>query len=78
MCCPCQHGKQLKTTHKIVQHTTTSRVLELLHMDLMSPIQVHSIVGKMYILVCVDDFSKFTWVCFVREKSNTFDSFRNM
>ena len=37
-CGPCQHGQQLKTTHKVVQHTSTSKVLELLHMDLMGPI----------------------------------------
>ena len=75
---PCQHGKQLKTTHKVVQHTSTSKVLELLHMDLMGPMQVESIAGKRYIFVCVDDFSRFTWVSFIREKSYTFDSFKEL
>ena len=60
VCGPCQHGKQLKTTHKVVQHTFTSKVLELLHIDLMGPMQVESIAGKMYIFVCVDDFNRFT------------------
>ena len=76
VCGPCQHSKQLKTTHKVVQHTSTSKVLELLHMDLMGPMQVESIVGKWYIFVCVDDFLRFTWVYFIIEKSYTFDSFR--
>ena len=39
VCGPCQHGKQLKTTHKLVQQTFTFKVLELLHMDLDGPMQ---------------------------------------
>ena len=78
VCGPCQHGKQLKTTHKIVQHTSTSKVLELLHMDLVGPMQVESIVGKRYIFICVDDFFKFTWVGCIKKKSDTFDSFKDL
>ena len=40
--------------------------------------QVECIVGKKYIFVCVDDFLRFTWVNFIREKSDTFNSFRNL
>ena len=47
-------------------------------MDLMGPMQVESITSKRYIFICVDDFSRFTWVCFVREKSYTVDSFGNL
>ncbi|XP_024019817.1 uncharacterized protein LOC112091153 [Morus notabilis] len=35
-------------------------------------IEVESIGGRKYIFVCVDDFSRFTWVDFIREKSDTF------
>ena len=78
VCGPCQYGKQLKTTHKVVQHTSTSKVVELLHINLIGPMQVESIADKRYIFVSVDDFSKFTWVYFIREKSDTFDSFKNL
>ncbi|GJT12020.1 retrovirus-related pol polyprotein from transposon TNT 1-94 [Tanacetum coccineum] len=37
-------------------------------MDLCSPIRVASINGKRYILVIVDDYSRFTWVRFLRTK----------
>ncbi|CAA0808198.1 Unknown protein, partial [Striga hermonthica] len=57
---------------------TTKQVLELLHMDLTGPIQVESYNGKKYIFVCVDDFSRFTWVDFIREKSDTFDTFKTL
>lgn len=60
----------------MVQHITTKKVLELMHMDLMGPMQVESIVGKRYVFVCVDDFSRYTWVEFIREKSDTFEVFK--
>ncbi|GJV16490.1 retrovirus-related pol polyprotein from transposon TNT 1-94 [Tanacetum coccineum] len=42
-----------------------------LHMDLCGPIRVQSIKGKKYILVIVDDYSRFTWVKFLRSKDET-------
>ena len=78
MCGLCPHRKQLKATHKVVQYTSTSKVLGLLYMDLMGTMQVESIAGKRYIFVCVDDFSRFTWVSFIREKLDTFDSFKEL
>jgi len=56
-----------------LEHEVTSKVLELLHMDLMGPMQVESISGKRYVLVVVDDYSRFTCVNFIGEKSDTFD-----
>jgi transposase InsO family protein len=47
-------------------------------MDLMGPMQVESIGRKSYVLVVVDDFSRFTWVNFIREKSDTFDVFKEL
>ena len=44
----------------------------------MGPMQVESIAGKRYIFVCVDDFSIFNWVYFIREKLDIVDSFRNL
>ena len=60
VCGPCQHGKQLKAIHKVVQQSSTSKVLEFLLMDLMGPMQVKNIAGKRYTFVYVDDFSRFT------------------
>jgi hypothetical protein len=50
---------------------TTSRPLELLHMDLFGPVAYLSIGGSKYGLVVVDDFSRFTWVFFLQDKSKT-------
>src|SRR5688572_2175709 len=50
---------------------TTSRPLELLHMDLFGPFAYLSIRGSKYGLVIVDDFSRFTWVFFLQDKLET-------
>jgi transposase InsO family protein len=49
----------------------TERPLELLHMDLFGPIAYISIGGSKYCFVIVDDYSRFTWVFFLQEKSQT-------
>jgi transposase InsO family protein len=50
---------------------TTERSLELLHMDLFDSIAYISIDGSNYCLVIVEDYSRFTWVFFLQEKSQT-------
>jgi transposase InsO family protein len=49
----------------------TTRPLEMLHMDLFDPITYISIGGNKYGLVIVDDYSGFTWVSFLQDKSET-------
>ena len=60
----------------MTQHMSTPRIFELLHIDLIGPMQVESLGGKMYVFVCVDDFFRYSWIHFLREKSNTFDAFK--
>jgi transposase InsO family protein len=51
----------------------TTRPLEMLHMELFGPIAYISIDGNKYDLVIVDDYSRFTWVFFLQDKSETQD-----
>ncbi|KAK4857018.1 hypothetical protein QYF36_023722 [Acer negundo] len=73
---PCQQGKQTKIMHKKGKYLSTKEPLELLHMDLIGHMQTEGLGGKRYIFVCVDNFSRFTWTYFLREKSETFDKFK--
>nr|GEX21578.1 integrase, catalytic region, zinc finger, CCHC-type, peptidase aspartic, catalytic [Tanacetum cinerariifolium] len=73
LCSACQLGKSKKYTHKPKSKNTIMKVLHTLHMDLCGPIRVQSINGKKYILVIVDDYSKFTGVKFLRSKDETPD-----
>jgi transposase InsO family protein len=55
---------------------STSRPLKLLHMNLFGPITYRSIGGNSYALVVVDDYSGYTWVFFLGDKSNVFSIFK--
>ncbi|GKB06583.1 retrovirus-related pol polyprotein from transposon TNT 1-94 [Tanacetum coccineum] len=66
-------GKSKKESHKPKTKPSTNERLHMLHMDLCRPIRVESVNGKRYILVIVDDYSRFTWVKFLRTKDETPD-----
>ena len=68
VCRPCQLRKQTKAKHPGTQTFATSRPLELLHLDLMGPTRIESLGGKRYIMVVVDDFTRYTWVILLRSK----------
>ncbi|GJW89399.1 retrovirus-related pol polyprotein from transposon TNT 1-94 [Tanacetum coccineum] len=64
----CALGKSKKSSHQPKAEDTNQEKLYLLHMDLCGPMRVASINRKRYILVIVDDYSRFTWVRFLRTK----------
>ncbi|GKE92335.1 retrovirus-related pol polyprotein from transposon TNT 1-94 [Tanacetum coccineum] len=68
LCSACALGKSKKSSHQPKAEDTNQEKLYLLHMDLCGPMRVASINGKRYILVIVDDYSRFTWVIFLRTK----------
>nr|GEV38058.1 hypothetical protein [Tanacetum cinerariifolium] len=68
LCSACALGKIKKSSHQPKAEDTNQEKLYLLHMDLCGPMRVMSINGKMYILAIVDDYSRFTWVRFLRTK----------
>ncbi|GJW16095.1 retrovirus-related pol polyprotein from transposon TNT 1-94 [Tanacetum coccineum] len=73
----CLLSKALKTNkkkpHKPKSEDTNQEKLYLLHMDLCGPMRVASVNGKKYILVIVDDYSRFTWVKCLRSKDEAPD-----
>ena len=56
---------------------STSKVFELLHMDLFGPTQYTSIGGHKYGFVIVDDYTRYTWVFFLVDKSDVFATFKS-
>ncbi|GKD43657.1 retrovirus-related pol polyprotein from transposon TNT 1-94, partial [Tanacetum coccineum] len=71
MCSACSLGKSKKHTHKPKSEDSIQEKLHLLHMDLYGSMRIESINGKKYIWVIVDDYSRFTWVKFLRSKDET-------
>ncbi|KAI3729740.1 hypothetical protein L6452_18405 [Arctium lappa] len=71
LCATCEKGKMKRAAHKPNPEPSTSSPLELLHMDLCGPMRTQSLGGKKYVLVIVDDYSRYTWVKFLRSKGET-------
>jgi transposase InsO family protein len=78
ICSACQAGTQVGVHHPHKNIMTTDRPLELLHMDLFGPIAYISIGGSKYCLVIVDDYSHFTWVFFLQDKSQTQETLKGL
>ncbi|GJS11444.1 putative ribonuclease H-like domain-containing protein [Tanacetum coccineum] len=70
-CVACQKGKQHKASCKAKAVSSISQTLQLLHMDLFGPTSIRSLNHKTYCLVITDDFSRFSWVFFLRTKDET-------
>nr|KAJ0197227.1 hypothetical protein LSAT_V11C700352060 [Lactuca sativa] len=70
MCSACEQGKQTKSSFKPKSCSSISVPLHLLHMDLFGPIPFRSLGGNKYTLVVVDEFTRFTWVIFLKKKSH--------
>ncbi|KAK1631110.1 hypothetical protein QYE76_005425 [Lolium multiflorum] len=68
-------GKQLKKKHPIKSIVTTSRPLELLHLDLFGPSHYDTLGGSKYGLVIVDDYSRYSWVFLLKSKDETHREF---
>ena len=57
ICEACLKGKQVKSSFKSKAHSSSTRILNLLHMDLFGPVTPLSLSGRKYTLVVVDDHS---------------------
>lgn len=71
VCDHCVKGKMTRkpfpkeTTHK------TKAILDLIHTDVCGPMQTSTPAGKRYLLTIIDDYSRFTKVCLMEQKSET-------
>nr|GEZ75700.1 retrovirus-related Pol polyprotein from transposon TNT 1-94 [Tanacetum cinerariifolium] len=71
LCSSCELGKAKRKSFHTKITRSSKRRLQLLHMDLCGPMRVASINGKRYVLVIVDDYSRYTWTHFLRTKDET-------
>nr|GEV05795.1 hypothetical protein [Tanacetum cinerariifolium] len=68
LCPSCEQGKSKRASHPPKPVPNSRQRLHLLHMDFCGPMRIASINGKKYVLVIVDDYSRYTWVQFLRSK----------
>ncbi|GKA17251.1 retrovirus-related pol polyprotein from transposon TNT 1-94 [Tanacetum coccineum] len=60
--------KYHRVKFKTKQTSSIKKCLHLLHMDLFGPVTPRSINHEKYTLVIVDEYSRYTWVYFLKKK----------
>nr|GEX89408.1 retrovirus-related Pol polyprotein from transposon TNT 1-94 [Tanacetum cinerariifolium] len=73
LCSACEQGKIYRKHHKSKMAFASNKPLYLLHMDLYGLMRIESINEKRYVLVIVDDYSRYTWVFFLHSKDEASD-----
>jgi hypothetical protein len=75
---PSRHGKMVSASHSLVTKMMTSQPGKLLHMDTIGLAHVCSFRGMWYVLVVVDDFSRYSWVFFMKARYEAFTDARDL
>ncbi|CAJ2633694.1 unnamed protein product [Trifolium pratense] len=76
VCEGCLLGKQFKMSFPKESSSRAQKPLELIHTDVCGPIKPRSLGKSNYFLLFIDDFSRKTWVYFLKEKSEVFENFK--
>ncbi|GJS85929.1 retrovirus-related pol polyprotein from transposon TNT 1-94 [Tanacetum coccineum] len=71
LCSSCELGKAKRKSFHTKTTPSSKRRLQILHMDLCGPMRVESFNGNKYVLVIVDDYSRYTWTHFLMSKDET-------
>ncbi|GJV30171.1 retrovirus-related pol polyprotein from transposon TNT 1-94 [Tanacetum coccineum] len=72
----CVYGKQSRPSFPVGNSMRAAACLDLIHSDLCGPMSVDSIGGSRYFLLFIDDYSRMSWVYFLKNKSEAFDYFK--
>ncbi|KAL0357030.1 UNVERIFIED_CONTAM: Retrovirus-related Pol polyprotein from transposon TNT 1-94 [Sesamum calycinum] len=75
-CEACLQGKQHKKPFPSGTSWRAKAVLELIHTDVCGPMRTPSHEQNRYFILFIDDYSRMTWVYFMREKSKVFKVFK--
>ena len=74
-CEHCLHGKQNRVSFQYTG-TRATEVLELIHSDVFGPTPTPSIGGSRYYVSLINDFSRYSWIYFIKSKLDVFEKFR--
>lgn len=75
VCKQCQHGKQIRVSFKTKEYST-SKPLELVHTNLCGPTRTTRLQDEHYFMFLIDDYTRMTWVQFLKCKSEAFEKFK--
>ncbi|KAL4352591.1 hypothetical protein GQ457_06G020380 [Hibiscus cannabinus] len=75
ICAGCQYGKAHQLPYEESKYRA-NEPLELIHSDVFGPVKQTSIGGMKYMVTFIDDFSRYVWIYFMKEKSETLSKFK--
>jgi hypothetical protein len=75
-CDSCILGKHQKQKFVSGVSYREKALLEIVHMDLCGPMQTPSLIGSVYFMTFIDDFSRKTWLYLLKLKSEAFEVFK--
>ena len=76
LCEGCLLGKQFRKSFPKESNSRAQKPLELIHTDVCGPFKPNSLGKSNYFLLFIDDFSRKTWVYFLKQKSEVFKAFK--
>jgi hypothetical protein len=68
----------ITASHSPVNTVMTEHPGQLLHMDTIGPSRIRSMGGKWYVLIIVDDYSRYPWVFFLESKDEMFGQYLSL
>ena len=69
ICECCVKGKLTRKPFPQGSETTTEDILDLIHTDICGPMQISTPKGNRYVMTIIDDFSRYSEVYFLKNKS---------
>ena len=75
VCKGCAKGKNTKNTFPSSE-SKAKGILGIIHSDVCSPMSSSSLSGYVYYVSCIDDFSRKTWIYFMKNKDEVFSKFK--
>lgn len=76
-CETCLLGKLSRLPFPKKSNNISKQALDLIHTDVCGPMQTHTRNGKRYILTFIDDYSRYTVIYYLREKSEVFEKMKH-
>ena len=73
LCVPCQVGKGHRMPINRERNSTAMSIMELVHSDLCGPVSPPSLGGSRYVLTLTDDYSRASWILFLKSKAEVSD-----
>jgi hypothetical protein len=76
ICEGCIFGKKHRESFPVGKSYRAKDPLEIVHSDICGPMKTTSIGGSTYFLTFIDDFSRKTWIYFLKHKFDALGCFQ--